>query len=221
MRTLIQTIVLSGTLACASFPALIGMGTSGGTVSASEAVGTIGFAFSVNTAVNVTALGYWDEGGDGLVTSHDIGLWDSTGTLIATLIVPNGTGGTLQSGFRFVNLGAPVALAVGNYVLGGFTGVPPTGGLGDRFLIEPTLAVAPQLSFGQDRFITGASLALPTQTSPFLSAAFFGPNLLIEVPVPPNGDVPEPSTLVSMIGGMVFVAFGLHRRRRNVTGPTE
>ncbi|MBY0373393.1 MAG: DUF4082 domain-containing protein [Bryobacteraceae bacterium] len=216
MRTLIQTIVLSGALACASYPAFIGMGTSGGTPTTPRVSGTIGFLFSVNTAVNLTDLGYWDEGGDGLIDPHQVGIWDAvSNTLVASVTVPTGTGGTLLGGFRFVSVGAPIALAAGNYVLGGFTLAASENVARDRFLIEPTLTPASQLSFLENRSVTGASLALPTTTSPFLNAAFFGPNLQIAAIDPPNGQVPEPSTMASMALGVVLVAIGAYRRRTN------
>ena len=214
MRTLIQTIVLSGALACASYPAIIGMGTSGGTPTAPRAAGTIGFLFSVNTAVNLTDLGYWDEAGDGLIDQHQVGIWNAvTNALVASVTVPSGTGGTLLNGFRFVSVGTPIALAAGNYVLGGFTLAATENAPRDRFLIEPTLTPASQLSFIENRSVTGGSLALPTTTSPFLNAAFFGPNLQIAAIDPPNGQVPEPSTMVSMAFGVALVVIGVYRRR--------
>lgn len=212
MRTLIQTIVLSGVLACASYPAFIGIGTSGGVANISPVAGTIGFQFSVNSAVNLTALGYWDHNSDGLFDSHEVGVWDSGGNLIASLTVPSGTAGTLLGGFRFVDLTTPVALAVGNYVIGGFTLAGTEAVARDRFLVEPTLTLAPQISFLEDRSVLGNTLALPTSSSPFLNAAFFGPNLQIDVPGPPNGEIPEPSTVVSMAMGLALVVLGAYRR---------
>lgn len=213
MRTLVKTILLSGSLALAAFPAIIGVGTTGGTATLSPTLSTIGYAFSVNSAVDLLALGYWDQGGNGLVSSHEVGIWDSGGTLIASVTVPSGVAATLDSGYPFVNLGAPVALGVGTYVIGGFTYAGPPDGPSDRHLVEPALAVAPQLTFLEDRLIAGPSLAMPTTTSASLTSAYFGPNLIIE-PQQIGGDVPEPSTAVLALAGMALVALGLHRRRK-------
>lgn len=212
MRTLVKTILLSGALALAGFPAIIGVGTTGGTPSVSPPNSTIGFAFSVNSPVDLLALGYWDQGENGLLTAHEVGVWDSIGTLIASVTVPSGMAGTLNGGYRFVNLVAPVALGVGNYVIGGFTYNGPPDGPSDRHLVEPTLAVAPQLTFQEDRSIIGSGFALPNTTSAALTSAYFGPNLIIE-PIQVGGDVPEPSTAVMALAGVALVALGLRRRK--------
>ena len=37
--------------------------------------------------IRVTSLGYWDEGGNGLVDDDDVGLWTSAGDLVAQATV--------------------------------------------------------------------------------------------------------------------------------------
>ena len=39
----------------------------------------------------ITQLGVFDDGGDGLVNSHAVGLWTADGALLASTIVPAGT----------------------------------------------------------------------------------------------------------------------------------
>jgi hypothetical protein len=41
---------------------------------------TFGYAFTLSSSVLVTQLGLWDQGNDGLNTSHDVTIWTSTGT---------------------------------------------------------------------------------------------------------------------------------------------
>ena len=53
---------------------------------------TLGWQFKVNTAIDVTALGVFDSGQDGLVESHDVGIWDSTGNLLVSATVQSGPG---------------------------------------------------------------------------------------------------------------------------------
>ena len=35
---------------------------------------TVGWVFDVNATINVDALGIWDEGGNGLIHTHQVGL---------------------------------------------------------------------------------------------------------------------------------------------------
>src|SRR4051794_19603131 len=37
----------------------------------------LGWQFNTNVAVTVSSLGYWDNNGDGLVESHNVGIYNS------------------------------------------------------------------------------------------------------------------------------------------------
>ena len=51
----------------------------------------IGYQFDVGAApVTINALGAYDAGGAGLVTAHDVGIWDSGTTLFRSVTVPAG-----------------------------------------------------------------------------------------------------------------------------------
>ena len=56
--------------------------------------GTFGWAFnrspslSLDQQVAITAIGVFDDGGDGLMNSHAVGIWDGFGTLLASGTVP-------------------------------------------------------------------------------------------------------------------------------------
>ncbi len=41
---------------------------------------TIGWEFNVNEEITVTALQWYDDLGDGLTISHEVGIWNSAGT---------------------------------------------------------------------------------------------------------------------------------------------
>jgi hypothetical protein len=74
----------------------------------------IGNQFTVGAAdVSINALGVWDQGGNGLVLSHDVGLWNSAGALVASATVPAGTSGVLDDAYRYVTLGSNVTLLAG------------------------------------------------------------------------------------------------------------
>lgn len=49
-------------------------------------------------ALTVSALGFHDEGGNGLLTSHEVGIYDLSQTLLGSVTIPAGTGATLANG---------------------------------------------------------------------------------------------------------------------------
>jgi len=91
-----------------------------GTPNISIGATTAGYDFTVgSTSLSVTALGMWDQNGNGLTNSHTIGLWDISGNLLAQAIVSSGTINPLTGSFRYVTLATPVTLLAGStYVLG-------------------------------------------------------------------------------------------------------
>ena len=78
--------------------------------------GNLGTFFRVNQDVTITMLAFYDHGGNGLAASHTLRLYESpdaaaTGTVIAEVVVPAGTGARLSDGFRWVELPTPVTLS--------------------------------------------------------------------------------------------------------------
>ena len=78
--------------------------------------GNLGTFFRVNQDVTITMLAFYDHGGNGLASSHTLRLYESldaavTGTVIAEVVVPVGTGTRLSDGFRWVELPTPVTLS--------------------------------------------------------------------------------------------------------------
>jgi hypothetical protein len=87
--------------------------------------GTVGGIFLTTYSFypQVNYLGYYDQNGDGLSSSHLITLWDnSTQSIIASATVPAGTTAPLINGYRWVQLSSPVTLNYGSYyVIGAHT----------------------------------------------------------------------------------------------------
>jgi hypothetical protein len=76
--------------------------------------GTRGWNFQVNNsypydAISITELGVFDSGGDGLDNPHQVGLWTTDGTLLASATVPAGSLAPLVDGYRYVSI-APVTV---------------------------------------------------------------------------------------------------------------
>jgi hypothetical protein len=67
-----------------------------------------GFSAPPTTGTTINALGYWDQGGDGLAIDHTVALYKFNNLnydLVASVVVPSGTGGQLIGGYRWVSLG--------------------------------------------------------------------------------------------------------------------
>lgn len=169
-----------------------------------------GFQFDVTAPVNVTALSVFDESGDGLNESHEVGLWDSTGTLLASVTVGAGTIAPLDSTgqFRYVTLGTPVSLATGvDYrVAALFSGT-------DGFAYSVGgLSTAPGISYVQDRFENPTnSLVYPTITqSNAFGPGYFGGSFLT------GGGVAVPESGSFALMGMAAIPLLWMIRRRAV-----
>lgn len=185
-------------------PALSVSNTEGQTLTNPPFV--LGWSFTVNSNVTVTSLGMFDALGDGFVTGHQIGIWNSAGTLLTSGSVSAGTGDTLIANFRYVDV-ADVGLTAGDsYSIGAVLATGDDQIVWDSFATD--FVMATELTFGESRFASGSDLTNPTAR--FGSApSFFGPNFLFEsTPV----DLPEPGSLVLV--GLGLLGLMAARKRR-------
>lgn len=79
---------------------------------------TIGWQFNVLSPTSVDGLGWFDQGLDGLQQEHEVGIWNSAGSLLASAIVQAGTTDPLDGLFRTVAI-TPLILSPGSYTVGG------------------------------------------------------------------------------------------------------
>lgn len=89
---------------------------------------SIGFEFSTLSSVTVDSLGYFDYYGDGFLTPHTVGIFDSSGNLVTSTTLGTGTSSTPNGQFRYQDI-TPVTLPAGQ----SWTLVATTGGNQDAW----------------------------------------------------------------------------------------
>jgi hypothetical protein len=163
---------------------------------------TLGFQFATNQAIAVTDLGVFDSEQNGLTDPHDIGIWDSGGSLLASATVSSGTIDPLTNQFRYVPI-VPVLLAGGqDYRIGAFY----TGPADMVVLLASGFATDPVVTFVGARFASSGTLSDPTTPAgPNLNPGYFGPNFQFAA-------VPEPGT--PALTGLGMLGLGVWLRRR-------
>ncbi|MEO7514318.1 MAG: PEP-CTERM sorting domain-containing protein [Verrucomicrobiota bacterium] len=181
--------------------------------------GTRGWSFfnGPNNPIAITQLGVFDIGGDGLVNSHQIGVWTTDGVLLATATLPAGTSGSLVDNYRYVSI-SPVTLPGGFMANGGYiiAAQYSAGDVDDP--LTPTASgngLAPGLALWSGGFPShgwygfGEGLPFPGQrTQPPMEgsggAPFWEPNFQFIA-------VPEPSASLLLAPGLLYLFL---RRRK-------
>ena len=162
---------------------------------------TLGWKFSTNSAISVTGLGVFDDSQDGLAESHEVGIWNSNGNLLASTTVAIGTTDPLINQFRYSSI-IPITLAAGqDYFVGALW---PNGV--DNILYPgdvSNFSTISSISFVQNGYFAGFALACPTDTVDSLPA-YFGPNFN-------SSAVPEPATMLLLGLGLVGLV-GVRRK---------
>jgi len=152
---------------------------------------TLGYQFTITTTENVAALGLWDHSSDGLNGPHEVGLWNNSGTLLASTTVSNAsvvvpstfnegrwmfediTAISIGPGTYYLGMQQPssaqdlyVAGTVAVNVAGASKGNGSVGGLNSNALVFPNIFQASDAYFGPNFSTT--SVAAPEPTSALL-----------------------------------------------------
>lgn len=162
---------------------------------------TIGWEFSIGQNVNITALGIFDEGNDGLATSHQVGIWNLAGTLLVSNTVLSGTSSVLQDRFRYESVN--YTLAAGTYVVGAY--MPDSQDKGAALATYTTHSL---VTYNRNLYLYGSGFVKPTNHWTGYDGGNFGANFQFNA-VP----VPELSTSLCLIFGIVTLLFKRFSKR--------
>ena len=213
LRYAILTTVTAFTLNHAAIgQTIFGVGEPTGTIRHDNYVHGAGFEFYTpsGTGTAINSLGYWDQGGDGLMADHTVSIYAYAGSgsaynLLATVTIPAGTGNTLLGGYRWASIGniiLPDNGQNGGYyaILASHSSLDPwTDGIGGSPILNPLIGTIS--GYGLIDELSGQTI---TQTSVNLvgngnpASVYGGANLAFIEPVP------EPATC-SLLGAAAML----------------
>lgn len=184
----------------------IGLTFSGGSISASAY--TRGFEFTTANAITITSLGWWDDGGDGLASSHEVAIWNTSGTELLSGTVQAGTTDVLDDGFRFDStLGGSTTLSAGTYIIGGLSTLSDYVGYG---VPAGDVVLGAGISFVTNETNNVTAFSFPDSPQVGLDDGVFGPDFTYTAGGT-TSVTPEPSSLV-LLGTGLFGVLGMARR---------
>jgi len=178
---------------------------TGTTVNGTTGAFSLGFEFTTNGTIDVSALGYYNaslNGGDssfqnGTCNCGEVGIFNAGGTLLASTTV---TGADPVNGFFNYTSIPTLTLAAGqNYFIEAETGTSDyTGSLNTGFTTG--FSVSPDINYITDAYISSTTLAFPTGSEGLTvsdGGGEFGPNF------EESAAVPEPSSLPLLCTGLL------------------
>jgi len=181
----IVLVLLAGTIAHAANSPLILTPGTGDLFYGTDPSVTLGNLFKVGAnSITITSLGLFDAGAPGLNQSHSVGLWTTSGALLARVDFSPGLNGFENNGFIYQNLASQVVLQPGtSYVLGAYYPTGSTDGLYVNDTIQYETWASSVTFNGSGRYTPiGAGFTFPNLTVGGLS--YVGPNALYVVPEP-------------------------------------
>ena len=178
----------------------LGVGFDGGFLTYTGP-GSVGFEFTPNRDIYVTALGVYDTSalGVGLATETSVGLYNAGGSQLGSAQVPSSSA-IKDNGFIFQSVSPLHLFANQTYTIGAYL---PSGLVVDADDVRPSGDIA----FGGIAFKPGSSLSKPGRINE--SGGLFGPSFEYSL-----SSVPEPATWGMMVAGFGLMGAVMRRRQR-------
>ncbi len=169
---------------------------------------TVGFSFTLkDSPLRVTSLGVYDAGTNGLSRTNFVGLWDNSGSLLASVTINRSTNAPLVGFFRWADLSSPITLSASNtYRIGAQANIGETrySGAIPQGLFSGTSETTNVFFDGAVRNNAANVFSFPN-SAPQAGIAVIGPNATFEV-------VPEPSTFALLLMTAAGALFWVKRR---------
>ncbi len=160
----------------------------------------IGWEFSVSATTHIKGLAYFDYLGDGLVDSHQVGIFDATsGALLVSATVDAGLSPLLIDGFRVVSV--EFTLHPGTYVIGGQS----LSNHDFDIVIPSSISSIAGISYVEERELLTSAFVLPSVSELINAGGIFGPDFVV-------GPVPEPGMLALLGIGLAGIAFARRKQ---------
>ena len=166
---------------------------------------TIGYVIAFASNVDVMTLGYVDVDGEAtpLSQSHDLGIWDLSGNLLASAsVAPDDA---FRAGYRYADLAAPLGLVAGRYVIGGFTGSDLEPFSVSKATTSPGVSVLAADELFLPYPFVGNGLFSSLGTLAFPDNGYVEFNWIANLEYDAVGGVPEPSTLALLTLGLIVL----------------
>jgi hypothetical protein len=175
---------------------------------------TEGFAFDVLSSTVISGLGIFDVGSNGLINAHQVGLWTSTGTLLASATV-TGSASVVASasslGDWLETSITPLTLTPGSYVLGAYF-LDIDNSSEDRGVLFATASPIAGITYTDWMYGSSPTFGFPVADAggSASSAGLFGPMAFVS----DDNSTPEPGTFSLGLFVVLFcgVAFRWNRR---------
>ena len=137
----------------------------------------VGYRFTVSSPLSVSDLGVWNADTDGLTSAHQVGIWDSSQTLIASVTVDPATG-TPVGQWTYASI-TPVVLNPGEtYTAGALY----TATDNDSYISgASSVTTAPEVTWVQSVYPSAGDLGFVYPALDSTSGGRFGPNFLFTV----------------------------------------
>jgi hypothetical protein len=107
----VGTARAAGTVPDASVAALGSLNKSGLFSTSTFTPAVVGYQFTALTDIRIVSMGIFDQGGDGLIASADVGIYNLSGELLRRVAIPPSS--PLRGEFRYELLDVPLVVASG------------------------------------------------------------------------------------------------------------